>query len=99
MTTIRTAPLSATNVSSIPERADHWKKLDIAQISTKPAAFLSVSQSISLCLPGDNELNEKARQTAFIGTDLPLDVNGLGPLGVVPGAARQSSTCSSGHCR
>lgn len=158
MTIIDTAP-PTTNVGSIPELADHWKKLDLAQILTRPAAFLSVSQSNSLyrpggvqfgerhdlrgsleatvrsvqaarlrsnfvsfnwigysvfrqsypqnafdavqydswtghlnatpeeiawddelvpelrelVLPGDNELNEKALQTAFVGTDLPLE--------------------------
>ncbi|NMR20029.1 cysteine hydrolase [Cellulomonas fimi] len=159
---IDTAAPAATrsNVASIPELADHWKKLDLREILARPAAFLSVSQSNSLyreggvqyaeghaergslpatirvveaarqapnfvsfnwigysvfredypqsdfdavqyaswtgaldvtpeqkawddelvgdlrelVRPGDNELYEKALQTAFVGTDLPLEL-------------------------
>lgn len=58
MTIADVAP-STTNVSSIPELADHWKKLDLAQILQRPAAFLSVSQSNSLYRPGGVQFGER----------------------------------------
>jgi len=159
--TITDTLVRPSNVDSIPELADHWKKLDLAEILRRPAAFLSVSQSNSLykeggvqfgerhdqrgsleatvrsveaararpnfvsfnwigysvfrqgypqsafdavqydswtghldatpeqiawddalvgelqdlVRPGDNELSEKALQTAFVGTDLPLELS------------------------
>ncbi len=50
--TITDTLVRSTNVDSIPELADHWKKLDLAAILRRPAAFLSVSQSNSLYKPG-----------------------------------------------
>lgn len=41
-----------TNVDSIPPLAPHWQKLDFREILSRPAAFLSVSQSNSLYKPG-----------------------------------------------
>lgn len=48
-----------SNVASIPELADHWKKLDLREILTRPAAFLSVSQSNSLYKPGGAQYGER----------------------------------------
>ncbi|MEO7147869.1 MAG: cysteine hydrolase, partial [Terrimesophilobacter sp.] len=50
--TITDTLVRSTNVDSIPELANHWKKLDLAAILRRPAAFLSVSQSNSLYKPG-----------------------------------------------
>jgi nicotinamidase-related amidase len=149
-----------SNVAAIPELAEQWRALDLREVLSRPAAFLSVSQSNSLyreggvqfaeghahrgslpatvkvvqaaraagnfvsfnwigysvfrqdypkslfdaaqynawtghldatpeqrawddalvdelrelVQPGDNELFEKAHQTAFVGTDLPLEL-------------------------
>ncbi len=41
-----------TNVDSIPPLAKQWQKLDFREILSRPAAFLSVSQSNSLYKPG-----------------------------------------------
>ena len=38
----------ATNVDAIPPLAPHWQPLDFREILSRPAAFLSVSQSNSL---------------------------------------------------
>ena len=38
-------------LKAIPELAPHWKKLDLAAILRKPAAFASVSQNNSLYQP------------------------------------------------
>src|SRR5699024_5862340 len=35
----------SSNVDQIPELAPQWKKLDLAEILSRPAAFVSVSQS------------------------------------------------------
>lgn len=42
----------ASNVDSIPPLAPHWQTLDFREILSRPAAFLSVSQSNSLYRPG-----------------------------------------------
>jgi nicotinamidase-related amidase len=49
----------ASNVASIPPLADHWKKLDLREILSRPAAFLSVSQSNSLYKPGGVQYGER----------------------------------------
>ncbi|WP_164737357.1 cysteine hydrolase [Georgenia sp. SYP-B2076] len=41
-----------SNVDSIPPLAEQWKSLDLREILSRPAAFLSVSQSNSLYRPG-----------------------------------------------
>ena len=41
-----------SNVAAIPPLAEHWQKLDFREILSRPAAFLSVSQSNSLYKPG-----------------------------------------------
>ena len=42
----------ASNVESIPPLAKQWQSLDLREILSRPAAFLSVSQSNSLYKPG-----------------------------------------------
>ena len=67
MTLTETRPAAAdadpsyppNNVASIPELADHWKKLDLREILSRPAAFLSVSQSNSLHKPGGVQYGER----------------------------------------
>lgn len=49
----------SSNVASIPELADHWKKLDLREILSRPAAFLSISQSNSLYKPGGVQYGER----------------------------------------
>lgn len=46
-------------VKAIPELAPHWKKLDLAAILRKPAAFASVSQNNSLYQPWGAQAAEK----------------------------------------
>lgn len=41
-----------SNVDAIPPLAEQWKALDLREILSRPAAFLSVSQSNSLYRPG-----------------------------------------------
>jgi len=60
--TLRTTPLPPveldpadfvpSNKHLIPELAPQWKKLDLREILSRPAAFVSVSQSNSLYKPG-----------------------------------------------
>jgi nicotinamidase-related amidase len=57
--TIIDTTFPSTNVDSIPELADHWKRLDLAAILKRPAAFLSVSQSNSLYKPGGVQFGER----------------------------------------
>ena len=35
-------------IHAIPDLAPHWKKLDLAEILSRPAAYMSVSQNKSL---------------------------------------------------
>jgi nicotinamidase-related amidase len=42
----------SSNVSAIPPLAEQWRGLDLREILSRPAAFLSVSQSNSLYRPG-----------------------------------------------
>jgi isochorismate hydrolase len=46
-------------LKAIPELAPHWKKLDLAAILRKPAAFASVSQNNSLYQPWGAQAAEK----------------------------------------
>jgi len=48
----------ATNVDAIPPLAPHWQTLDFREILSRPAAFLSVSQSNSLYKPGGVQYSE-----------------------------------------
>lgn len=48
-----------TNLDAIPELAEHWKRLDLAEILRRPAAFVSVSQSNSLYKPGGVQYGER----------------------------------------
>jgi len=50
--------LPPTNVASIPPLADHWASLDLREVLSRPAAFLSVSQSNSLYRPGGVQYGE-----------------------------------------
>ncbi|MCL3861659.1 cysteine hydrolase [Actinotalea sp. K2] len=63
----------ATNVASIPPLADHWRSLDLREILSRPAAFLSVSQSNSLYRPGGVQY---AEGHAFRGS-LPATVTAV----------------------
>lgn len=53
------AAFSADELAAIPELAPQWKKLDLAAILRKPAAFVSVSQNNSLYLPTGAQAAEK----------------------------------------
>lgn len=50
--TLDPAQFPATNVEAIPPLAEQWRSLDLREILSRPAAFLSVSQSNSLYRPG-----------------------------------------------
>ncbi len=58
-TQARAAPVGGVN--AIPELAPQWKKLDLAQVLTLPAAYASVSQSKSLYDEGGAQSGEKHR--------------------------------------
>ncbi|MDH6195527.1 nicotinamidase-related amidase [Mycobacterium frederiksbergense] len=47
-----------SNVDSIPPLAKQWQQLDFREILSRPAAFLSVSQSNSLYKPGGVQYTE-----------------------------------------
>src|SRR5271154_3410556 len=48
-------------VNAIPELAPHWKELDLAEILSRPAAYMSVSQNKSLYDPGGVQSAENHR--------------------------------------
>ncbi|RAV11711.1 cysteine hydrolase [Mycolicibacterium sp. GF69] len=52
------AEFPPTNVDAIPPLAQHWQQLDFREILSRPAAFLSVSQSNSLYKPGGVQYGE-----------------------------------------
>jgi nicotinamidase-related amidase len=56
------AAASAGGAAAIPELAPQWKKLDLAEILSRPAAFMSVSQSKSLYDEGGAQSAEKHRE-------------------------------------
>lgn len=47
------------NLDAIPELADHWKQLDFKEILSRPAAFVSISQSNSLYREGGVQYHER----------------------------------------
>src|SRR5699024_11616255 len=47
-----------SNAHLIPALAEQWQSLDLREILSRPAAFLSVSQSNSLYRPGGAEYTE-----------------------------------------
>jgi nicotinamidase-related amidase len=49
-------------INAIPELAPHWKELNLAEILSRPAAFMSVSQNKSLYDPGGVQAGEKHRE-------------------------------------
>ena len=55
----RAAEVQTTNVDLIPELAEQWKALDLREILSRPAAFLSVSQSNSLYREGGVQYAER----------------------------------------
>lgn len=59
--TLETADtLEATsNVDLIPELAPHWQALNLREILSRPAAFVSISQSNSLYKPGGVQYAER----------------------------------------
>lgn len=63
----------ASNVDAIPPLAEQWKSLDLREILSRPAAFLSVSQSNSLYHPGGVQY---AEGHAFRGS-LPATVRAV----------------------
>jgi nicotinamidase-related amidase len=54
----------------IPELAPQWKKLDLAEILSRPAAFVSISQNNSLYEPWGAQGSEKHRER----TSLPATI-------------------------
>lgn len=65
--------LPSTNVDAIPPLPAHWAGLDLREILSRPAAFLSVSQSNSLYRPGGVQY---AEGHAFRGS-LPATVRSV----------------------
>src|SRR5260370_34451571 len=49
-------------INAIPELAPQWKELDLAEILSRPAAYMSVSQNKSLYDPGGVQAGEKQRE-------------------------------------
>lgn len=52
------ATLPPTNTAALPELADHWKQLDLREILSRPAAFISIGQSNSVYRPGGVQYGE-----------------------------------------
>ena len=48
----RISALPSSNVAAIPPLADHWAELDLRELLSRPAAFLSVAQGNSVYKPG-----------------------------------------------
>ena len=61
---------SAGGSSTIPELAPQWKKLDLAEILSRPAAFVSISQNKSLYESWGAQGAEKHRER----TSLPATI-------------------------
>jgi len=57
--TVSAAAAAVDELKAIPELAPQWKKLDLAKILQKPAAFASVSQNNSLYQPWGAQAAEK----------------------------------------
>jgi hypothetical protein len=53
---------SPASTRAIPELAPQWKKLDLAEILTRPAAFVSISQNKSLYETWGAQGSEKHRE-------------------------------------
>jgi nicotinamidase-related amidase len=49
-------------INAIPPLAEHWAELDLAEILSRPAAFMSVSQNKSLYDPGGAQFAEGHRE-------------------------------------
>jgi hypothetical protein len=73
--TRKAAEKSSADSNSLPELAPRWKKLDLAEIFSRPAGALNelVDELKALVQPGDLQFNELALQSSFIGTQLPLE--------------------------
>jgi nicotinamidase-related amidase len=56
------AASSVGGVNAIPEPAPQWKELDLAEILSRPAAFVSVSQNKSLYDKGGVQAGENHRE-------------------------------------
>jgi nicotinamidase-related amidase len=50
---------TTSNVDLIPELAPHWQALNLREILSRPAAFISISQSNSLYKPGGVQYAER----------------------------------------
>lgn len=53
---------SVGGINAIPPLAAHWNELDLAEILSRPAAYMSVSQNKSLYDPGGVQVLEGHRQ-------------------------------------
>ena len=61
--------ISSGGASAIPELAPQWKKLDLAEILSRPAAFVSISQNKSLYETWGAQGSEKHRErTSLLAT-------------------------------
>jgi nicotinamidase-related amidase len=66
----RAAEKTASAATAIPELAPQWKKLDLAEILSRPAAFVSISQNKSLYESWGAQGAEKHRER----TSLPATI-------------------------
>lgn len=62
--------VSSTGSDTVPELAPQWKKLDLAEILARPAAFVSISQNKSLYETWGAQGSEKHRER----TSLPATI-------------------------
>ena len=75
------AASTGDELEAIPELAPHWKKLDLAKVLQKPAAFVSVSQNNSLYQPlGGAQAGEKRWERG----SLPATVKAAGAARKAP---------------
>src|SRR5260370_14955957 len=67
-------------INAIPELAPQWKELDLAEILSRPAAYMSVSQNKSLYDFGGVQAGEKHRERG----SLPATVKVVTPARKAP---------------
>jgi hypothetical protein len=60
-------------INAIPEIAPQWKDLDLAEILTRPAAYMSVSQNKSLYDPGGVQAGEKHRERGSLPATVKVE--------------------------
>jgi nicotinamidase-related amidase len=59
-------------INAIPPLAPHWRELDLAEILSRPAAYMSVSQNKSLYDPGGAQASEGHRERGSLAATVKV---------------------------